>query len=411
MLGEMREPARQSFTPELLHHARSIADQAASAIRRAKLREQTEQRLHQVQALHTIDMTISASLDLNMTLNVLLTQITAQLGADAADILAFNSASQLLTFLAGQGFRSPAIEQTQLRVGQGFAGRAALERALLAESNMPARRESLQRRFLVVDERFISRVCAPLIAKGQLKGVLEIFFRVPFEPSAEWMELLQALGAQTALALDNAEMFKSLQRTHLELTLAYEAIIEGWSRTIELHDPSTIGHAKRTAELTLDLGRALGVAEADLRRMRYGALLHNIGKLYIPDAIWSKRDALSPEEQAIVRQHPQKAYEILSASASLRPLLDIPYCHHEHWDGSGFPRGLAGEQIPLAARVFAIAEAWDNRIRRTSESPKAARENARAYLREQSGKRFDPRVVQVFLQIVGAPTDEETPSS
>jgi response regulator RpfG family c-di-GMP phosphodiesterase len=127
--------------------------------------------------------------------------------------------------------------------------------------------------------------------------------------------------------------------------------------------------------------------------------------LYIPDAIWAKRDALSPEERSIVRQHPQKAYEILSASASLRPLLDIPYCHHENWDGSGFPRGLAGEQIPLAARVFAVAEAWDNRIQHTSESPKVARENARAFLEAHSGTRFDPRIVQVFLRTIAAPDE------
>ncbi|MCI0477774.1 MAG: GAF domain-containing protein, partial [Anaerolineales bacterium] len=411
MLGEMREPERQPFTPEALHHARSIGDQAASAIRRAKLREQTEQRLHQVQALHAIDTTINASLDLNVTLNVVVPQIATQLGADAVDILRYNPTTQMLTHLANQGFHSKAIEQTQLRLGKEYAGRAALERTLIAESNLPEHSPALLRRFLIADEKFVACVCTPLIAKGQIKGVLEVFFRAPFDPTPDWMEALQALSAQAALALDNAELFSNLQRSHLELTLAYEAIIEGWSRTIELHDPSTSGHAKRTAELTLDLGRALGVAEADLRRMRYGALLHNIGKLYIPDAIWRKRDALSPEEHAIVRQHPQKAYEILSASASLRPLLDIPYCHHEHWDGSGFPRGLAGEQIPLAARVFAIAETWDNRIERTSESPKIAHENARAYLREQSGQRFDPRIVQVFLQIVGAPKDEETPSS
>ncbi|MBM3129971.1 MAG: GAF domain-containing protein [Chloroflexi bacterium] len=411
MLGEMREPERQPFTTEMLDRARSIGDQAASAIRRAKLREQTEQRLRQVQALHTIDMTIAASLDLNVTLRVLVPQIATQLGADAVALLQYNPAAQLLTFLAGRGFRSKAIEQTPLRLGKGFAGRAALERVLSSESDLPAHPHKVERRFLIAEEQFVSRACTPLLAKGQLKGVLEVFFRAPFEPTPEWLELLETLGAQAALALDNAELFSNLQRSTLELSLAYEAIIEGWSRTIELHDPSTIGHAKRTAELTLELARALGVAEAELRPMRYGALLHNVGKLYIPDAIWHKRDALSPEEHAIVRQHPQKAYEILSASASLRPLIDIPYCHHEYWDGSGFPRGLVGEQIPLAARIFAVAEAWDTSLLRSRDSDADARAKARAYLRAQSGKRFDPRIVQVFLQTIGAPPDEKTPPS
>jgi len=393
LLGELTDP-------DQLRRARHIGDQAASAIRRVKLREQTEQRLRQLQALHAIDLAIASSLDANVTMNVFLPQAIAQLGADAACVLRYHSTSQLLTYLAGQGFRTKAIQQTTLRIGGEIAGRAALERAVIHQVALIEQKASLQRDFLLTDERFVSCVCAPLVAKGELKGVLELYFRAPFTPTTEWLNLLQTLSTQAALALDNAELFNRLQQSHRELTLAYEATILGWARTIELHDAATRGHAERTAELTLALARAAGVPEAELRSMRYGALLHNIGKLSLPDELWRQRDVPNAKEQALIREHPQKAYEILSASAFLRPLLDIPYCFLENWDGSGYPRGLAGEQIPLAARIFAVADTWDSALLRSTAPPEIARAEARALLQAQSGKRLDPRLTQLFLRVV-----------
>ena len=319
MLGEARRPEREPFTPEKTRLARSIGDQAASAIHRPNLREQTEHRLRQLQALHTIDMTITASLDLNVTLSVLLAQAVAQLNAAAADVLRFNPHTQMLAYLAGHGFRSKAIEHSQVRLGSEYAGRAALERRTVSEPNLRAQRETLLRGFLCTDEDFVSCVCIPLIAKGEIKGVLEIFYRAPFSPGPDWLALGDTLGTQAALAMDNAELFDNLQRSNLELALAHDATIEGWARTLELRDKESAGHTQRATELTLRLARALGVPESQLIHMRRGALLHDVGKMSIPDVLLHKRGALTAEQERIVRDHPYKAYEISRRPSTCAP--------------------------------------------------------------------------------------------
>jgi putative two-component system response regulator len=192
----------------------------------------------------------------------------------------------------------------------------------------------------------------------------------------------------------------SLERANAELALAYDATIEGWARTLELRDVETAGHARRVTEMTLRLARAMGMSEDELRHVRRGALLHDVGKLGIPDRILFKPGPLLDEEREIMRRHPVYVYELLSPIAYLRPALDIPYCHHEKWDGTGYPRGLKGEQIPLAARIFAVVDVWDAL---TSDRPyhKAwSKERTLAYIEEEAGKSFEPRVVERFLELM-----------
>ena len=193
----------------------------------------------------------------------------------------------------------------------------------------------------------------PLIAKGQVVGVLEVFHRAPLTAGPDWLRLLEALAGQAAIAIENAQMFEGMQRSNLELALAYDATIEGWSHALDLRDKETEGHTQRVTEMTVRLARAMGIADAELAHVRRGALLHDIGKMGVPDSILLKPGPLTEEEWVLMRQHPLFAYDLLSPIAYLRPALDIPYCHHEHWDGTGYPRGLKGEEIPLTARLFA----------------------------------------------------------
>ncbi len=149
------------------------------------------------------------------------------------------------------------------------------------------------------------------------------------------------------------------------------------------------------------MARAAGISAEKLTHVRRGALLHDIGKMGIPDAILLKPDKLTDEEWAVMRRHPTLAYDMLSPIAYLRPALDIPYCHHEKWDGSGYPRGLKGEEIPLAARLFAVADVWDA-LRFDRPYRKGwTEEETLAYIRDQSGKHFDPKAVELFLQVIG----------
>lgn len=194
-------------------------------------------------------------------------------------------------------------------------------------------------------------------------------------------------------------MVQDLQRANVEPTLAYETTLEGWSRALDLRDKATEGHSQRVAEMTLRLARAMGITDEQLLHLRRGALLHDIGKIAIPDAILFKPGPLTDDEWKIMRRHPVYAYELLAPIAHLQPALDIPYCHHERWDGTGYPRGLRGEQIPAAARIFAVIDDWDAL---NSDRPYRSawpEETVSEYLRREAGKHFDPKVVEVFLAL------------
>ena len=356
-----------------------------------------KQRLSQLDALRAIDQAISASLDLRLTLAVFLDQVIAQLKVDAADVLLLDPNDQTLTYTAGRGFRSQTFERTRTRVGEGRAGRAALERQLVT-ANLQQERAATRTGLLAADN-FVSYFGVPLIAKGQVLGVLELFHRSVLEAPPEWLEFLYALAGQAAIALDNTALFNRLQQSNIDLQLAYDATIEGWSRALDLRDRETEGHSQRVTRLSEQLAVTMGMPDKALVHLRRGALLHDIGKMGVPDQILLKAGPLSDEEWVIMRQHPALAYEMLAPIHYLRPALEIPYCHHEKWDGSGYPRGLKGEAIPLSARIFAVVDVWD--ALRSDRPYRRAwpAERVRAYLREQAGQHFDPAVTAAFLEM------------
>jgi putative nucleotidyltransferase with HDIG domain len=245
-----------------------------------------------------------------------------------------------------------------------------------------------------------------LVIRNQVKGVLEVFHRSPLENDREWLDFLEALAGQAAIAVENASLFNDLQRSNIELNLAYDSTLEGWSHALDLHDRETEDHTQRVTQTTLRLARAMSVDESDLVQIRRGALLHDIGKLGIPDNILLKPGPLNQEERNIIQKHPMLAFEMLAPISYLRPALDIPYCHHEKWDGSGYPRGLKGEQIPLAARIFAVVDVWDALLSDRPYKKSWSKEKVRAYLQEQAGQHFDPQVVDAFIELLNH--DENT---
>jgi len=323
----------------------------------------------------------------------------AQLHLDAVDVLLLNPHTLTLEYSVGRGFRSPALQHTHLRLGESYAGRAALERRIIHVPNLTEAVGDLSRAPLLAAEEFATYYAVPLIAKGQVKGVLETFQRTPSTPDSEWMEFLETLAGQAAIAIDNAELFNDLQRSNVELALAYDTTLEGWSCALDLRDKETEGHTQRVTDITLRLARAMNVSDTELIHVRRGALLHDIGKMGIPDSILLKPGPLTDEEWIIMRRHPVYALELLSPIPYLRPALDIPYCHHEKWDGSGYPRGLKEDQIPLAARIFAVIDVWDALTSDRPYRPAWTKERAMAFIREQSGTHFDPQVVEAFMHM------------
>jgi putative nucleotidyltransferase with HDIG domain len=210
------------------------------------------------------------------------------------------------------------------------------------------------------------------------------------------------LWSAERMMVDGRERLVTAMVDLTERTEAYEETLVGWARALDLRDHETAGHAVRVTHLAEALGRRSGLDEERLMYLRWGALLHDIGKIGIPDAVLNKPGRLNDEEWAMMRRHPEVAGELLRPISFLAPALDVPTCHHERWDGSGYPSGLAGEAIPRAARIFAVVDVWDALLSDRPYRPAWTRDAARAHLEREAGRLFDPAVVSAFLAMIEA---------
>lgn len=198
----------------------------------------------------------------------------------------------------------------------------------------------------------------------------------------------------------NAELEDRVQARTRELAETYDTTLEGFARALELRDKETEGHSRRVTENTLKLAQRLGIKGEALEEMRSGSILHDIGKISIPDEILHKKGKLTKEERQIIQGHPETAHKLLSPIPFLSKALEIPYSHHEKWDGTGYPQGLKGNDIPLSARIFAAADVWDALSYDRPYNKAWSREKIIQYFQEQSGKHFDPYIVKTFLGMV-----------
>ena len=367
---------------------------------RKQAEEKIKLQLKYLTALKDIDRAISSTFDMRLSLDMLLSRAVSLLALDAAAVLLVNPNLSRLEFAAGLGFRTRALETVEIKLGEGPAGRAALEQRLIQIPNLALEPVNPRLSALLQGEKFVSFYGVPLIVKGKVIGVMELFHRTVIERDQEWLDFLETLAGQAAIAIDNAQMFDGLQRSNINLAMAYDATIVGWSRAMDMRDKETEGHTQRVADLTRKLAERMGSSPQELVHIRRGALLHDIGKLGVPDSILLKPEKLTAEEWDVMKRHPTYARDMLSSIPYLEPALSIPYCHHEKWDGTGYPQGLKGEQIPLAARMFAVTDVWDAI---TSDRPYRAawsQEKALAYIRDESGRQFEPRIVDAFLSMI-----------
>ena len=378
----------------------TIAEMAGNAIQRAQLHEQTKRQLERLSALRQIDLAITSSLKIDNIFQILMDQVVTRLGVDAACVWVADTKQQTLEFAASRGFRTDTLRNSRLRFGEGYAGQVVLDQGTIYIPDLKKRYMNYLRSASFDEEGFVSYLAVPLTAKNQVQGVLEIFHRSTLKPDPEWMDFLEALTSQAAIVVGYSRLLENLRHTNIDLNHAYDSTLEGWARALEVRDQETKGHSQRVAEMTLRLARAMGIPEADLIQIHRGALLHDIGKLGVADSILLKAGPLDDAEREIMQKHPILAFELLSPIAHLRSALDIPYLHHEKWDGSGYPLGLKGENIPLSARIFAVVDVWDAL---TSDRPYRKAwtvPEVLAYIREQAGKHFDPQVVDAFLSLI-----------
>ncbi len=353
---------------------------------------QLQIQMKRLASLHQIDMSINSSSDLSLTLSILLSNVMSQLNVFAADVILVEKFSNEMKVAAKTGFQNVLHDEGEY--GNLTTMRVVREQKTL---NIDLTEVDVPREW--AKEGFKSYWGVPIISKGVVRGVLEVFNKSSKPPEQDWLDFLETLGGQAAIAIENAETFESLINSNLELQMAYDSTIEGWSKALDLRDKETEGHTLRVTEITVQFAQKLGISQSDIINIRRGALLHDIGKIGVPDQILLKPGPLTDAEWVIMKQHPETALHLLSGIKYLNKAIDIPYCHHEKWDGSGYPRGLKGNDIPIAARLFSIVDVWDAL---SSDRPyRAAWQTAKIFqhIIQSSGTHFDPDLVPVFLKI------------
>ena len=311
---------------------------------------------------------------------------------DAYELLAFNTANTKTDM--GRLAAEDHFNKMVSKPGEGLSG-------WVSQHGQPVICGDLSKdpRYKEVFPGIRSGIYVPLKNKSGTIGCLSVesLENNAFNKADEW--LLTTLATQAASALQNARLLNDLQDVNIELKEAYDSTLQGWAKTLELRDEETKGHADRVTNLTIQLAQILGISGDPLLFIRWGSLLHDIGKMGVPDSILLKPGKLTEEEWAIMRQHPTHALNSLSGIEFLKSALDIPYSHHEKWDGTGYPQGLKEEQIPLSARIFAIVDVWDALSSDRPYRKAWPQDKIRRHIQEQSGKHFDPQVVDAFLKM------------
>ncbi len=356
-----------------------------------------------LRGLVEINKTISGNLDINELGGEVLKNIDNHLKPAGAGILLFNRDQNMLSYQAASGFlsnhdfKAVKLDPQKALVGKTInEGRPLIvhdlwETDLLPEGAMLAGDD---------EKEFNAYYAFQLSAKGNVKGVLEVYLNAGKETEERWVPFLATLSNQLATMIQNAQEFESLQQKVVELTLAYDITISRMANAIDQRDNTISLYTQAVAEMTEKLARTMGANEDDLVHIRRGALLHYISKLSLPERILHKPGPLNEKEWEVVRQHPQIAYAMFSDIKLLKPALVIPFYRHEKWDGTGYPQGLKGDEIPLAARQFAVVDVYYALLTERPYRPPWDEIDVLEYIRSLSGTHFDPEVVDAFLEMV-----------
>lgn len=348
---------------------------------------QTQAR--QIGALLGLGTVINSSRGLKRVLDEVIDQLIALLGAERGFLMLVDEQGELGVQIA-RGMDKEDVDKEAFAISHTIARRVAETGEVILTTNAE-NDPRFDKQYSVNAYHLLSILCAPLKIKEDLIGVLYVDNRAHSgifrQGDLEW---ITAFSNQAAVAIENARLFEELQTS-------YQATLEGWVRALDLRDKETEGHTQRVTETTAQLARWMGIDEAEIEHIRRGALLHDIGKIAIPDAVLLKPGKLTSEERALIEQHPVYAYEMLSPIKFLQPAIDIPYCHHEKWDGTGYPRRLKGDEIPFAARIFSVVDVWDALVSDRPYRQALDPAEVRKYIEINAGKHFDPDVASAFI--------------
>lgn len=411
-IGQIVERDIAGRPVRLLGTFSDITESKEAEIIRNRLFEDAQRRLKRIASLREIDHEISSTSDFLTTLEKIVQNVMQHLDADAVSILLYDNAEKVFKYAESTGFDTNRIQNARVKMGGSFAGIAAQQRTMLHIRDLENNHIDEAFSSLLREEGIKNYFGMPLISKDTLVGVLELFMRNDINPDKEWLDFYETLAGQAALAIENARLFDGLESANKELSLAntelvaanihlieaYDATIESLAQALNLRDYETEDHSRRVSTMMLELSRMMDFTQEEITNIHRGTLLHDIGKMGVPDAILRKPGLLTMEERKIMEQHPIYAFNLLKSIDYLQPALDIPHLHHEKWDGTGYPYGLKGEQIPLSARLFAIVDVYDALSSDRPYRKAWDKETVFNFIKEQKGKHFDPKVVDVFLE-------------
>jgi len=355
---------------------------------RLRAEQEIQRQVRRMADLHRIDVAITGKADLAHTLALILEVGQEHLQAAAGCVWQHD----------------PTTASYELLAARGLDLRRASHHPFLTPLSTAASEKNPQLKAVTLQGvTYLARTAVPLRLSGELKGLLEFYHATPPQADPNWGAFLDTLTTETLIAIENAELLEGLRQSNRELKEAYDATLEGWSSALGLREREAGAHTRRVTLMSVRLARRLGLSEDAVDNIRRGALLHDVGKMAIPDHILLKPEGLSEEEWQLVRRHPDFARQMLEPVSFLRGAMDIPRFHHERWDGSGYPYGLKGEQIPVAARIFAIIDVWDSLLSDRPYRPAWPAEEVLKYLRLQSGQSFDPELIPIFLDLLQNP--------
>lgn len=356
-----------------------------------------EENIKNLEALQNIDKAISSSMELSVSLRIFLQQVVDRLAVDAAAVFLYDAELQELNLAGEIGFGFNIKSLPPQRIGEGFAG-------LVAGLNRPLFVPDIGQDSRFRAEKFYSRADhlrsfygIPLLTKGKMVGVMTLFHRSLLEPDFEWKDFAETLARQGAIAIDSIIQVRELEQKNLDLSLEQEEILKGWAESLEALGIETVGHIQRILLCSLNIARSMELNESKIQKVRLGAMLHDLGMLAVPVSVRKKTAELSEEDWRQIRKHSELGAEMIQKIPALQAASEVVRAHHEHWDGGGYPAGLSGNQIPLAARIVTAADVWD--VLRSPRPYRSAWSDSSAadYLRDQSGSHFDPRIVDILL--------------
>jgi len=382
---------RDSFNENDLNLLSALSVQAALAIHNSRLYSDLEDRIGELHAIFEIDKAITSAIDLETVLQQIVQMSIGLLDAKISSIMLIDEESQELVIAAAHGLSESYIDKGPIKVGESIAGKVISEGRPIAVEDI--RDDS---RHAYTDHARMEGLCSllsvPLSLKDRVIGVLNIYTEEPHAFNPHEINLFTSLASQAAIAIENARLFESLEEIYIE-------VITAMASAIDARDAYTHGHSHRVTTYAVKIAEEMRMSPAEVDIIRNASILHDVGKIGIKEDILKKPGRLTEEERREMEYHPFIGTKILQSVKLLEPVMPMVYHHHERFDGTGYPDGLRGEEIPLGARIISVADAFESM---TSDRPyrKALPiEEAMAELRYGSGRQFDPRVVEIFMKL------------